>query len=192
MIKCVWNLTWGQLHFSLNLLSVNIIPSGVKITCKLDFSHLRRILECCWLLRTAVRAPPGSGHGDSAEWVQGKTHFRQPQRPNGLSKGRGHAGNTHWWWGGPWGGGTAPCQEATESQDCLPEAFPVLGVEGWEHQPHCCCDDISVAGPCRNWSTIRKTCLQGTAATVDALEISDSANQEGWGHAGCCQLLHGR
>lgn len=51
-MNCLWNLTRGQLHFLLNLVSVNIIPSGVKITCKLDFSHLRRILKCCWLLRS--------------------------------------------------------------------------------------------------------------------------------------------
>lgn len=75
-----------------------------------------------------VRAQPGSGHSDSAEWVQGKTYFRQLQWAK--SKGCEHNGKIHWWWDGPWGSGTAPCPEAVETHDYLHKAFPVLGAEG--------------------------------------------------------------
>lgn len=40
-----------------------------------------------------------------------------------LSKGHGHTGKIHWWWGGPWGDGTVPCPEALETQDYLHKHF---------------------------------------------------------------------
>lgn len=114
-----------------------------------------------------VRAQPGSGHSDSAEW---------------LSKGHGHTGKIHWC------GEVVPtpCPEVAETQDYLYKAFPVPGVEGSKWQPHCSCDCISVACPHRNWSTIRKTCLQGAAVTVDALDISGLCQS---GRMGPCRML---
>lgn len=62
---------------------------------------------------------------------KGKLILDNSNGPKGVqSKGRGRTGKIHWWWGGPWEGGTVPCPEVVETQDYLRKAFPVLGAEG--------------------------------------------------------------
>lgn len=88
--------------------------------------------------------------------------------------------------GRPWGSGTAPCPEAVETHDYLHKSTSSAGSGRLKAATPCSCDCISVACPHRNWSTIRKTCLQGAAATADALEISGLCQS---GKMGPCRML---